>query len=80
MTTILAQKGQVVIPKLIRDQLGLAPGDDLEVWVDDDEEIILRPLRRRANHGLAKLLSNAPGPLEIPERGKELTPPAIELK
>ena len=76
MTTILAQKGQVVIPKSIRDQLGLTPGDDLEVWVDDNDEIILRAVRRRANHGLAKLLRNAPGPLEIPERSKELTPPA----
>lgn len=80
MTTILAQKGQVVIPKAVRDQLDLKPGDDFEVLVDGDEEIILRPLRKRANHGLADLLRNAPGPLEIPERETELPPAPLEFE
>ena len=73
MTTALAAKGQVVIPKAIRDSLGLSPGDDFEVWAEDDGEIIFRPLRKSANQGLADHLSLAPGELEIPERSKKVS-------
>lgn len=60
MTTVLAQKGQVVIPKSIREELELDTGDDFEAFVQDGE-IVLRPLQRRRNEGLAKLLLNPPG-------------------
>lgn len=70
MTTTMATKGQVVLPKAIRDQLGLSPGDDFEVWVDDCAEIVLRRIRKKPNAGLSKLLRHAPGPLEIPERDR----------
>ena len=32
--TRLTSKGQVTIPKEVRDELGLAPGDDVEFVVD----------------------------------------------
>jgi AbrB family looped-hinge helix DNA binding protein len=35
---------RVVIPKAIRDGLGIDPGDDLEL-ISSDEEIRLRPIR-----------------------------------
>jgi AbrB family looped-hinge helix DNA binding protein len=38
MTYKLGPKGQVVIPKTIRDHLGLQPGDELTV-VENDGEI-----------------------------------------
>lgn len=79
MTSVLAQKGQIVIPKAIRDELGLEAGDDFEVWVEG-EEIVLRPLGRKANRGLAQLLRNAPGPLDIPARLREDPPAPLELK
>jgi AbrB family looped-hinge helix DNA binding protein len=68
MTTSLAAKGQVVIPKAIRDALGLSPGDDFEVWAEENGEIVFRPIRKAANRGLADHLGLAPGDLEIPER------------
>ena len=35
-------KGQVTIPKPIRDHLGLAPGDEVEFAVDPDGQVVLR--------------------------------------
>ncbi|MBW6526316.1 AbrB/MazE/SpoVT family DNA-binding domain-containing protein [Sphingomonas sp. RHCKR7] len=44
-TTRLSDKGQVVVPKAIRDLKGWAPGLDLEV-VDAGDGVLLRPRRR----------------------------------
>lgn len=75
MTTSLATKGQIVIPKRIRDQLDLRPGDDFDVSLEGAGGILLRPLKRRGNVGLVKHLLNAPGEIEIPPRSRELPKP-----
>lgn len=43
--TKVSEKGQVVIPKEIRNKLGLAPGMILEVGIQDGK-VILEPARR----------------------------------
>lgn len=78
MTTVLAQKGQIVIPKSIRDQMNLEAGDDFEVYLLDGE-IVLRPLRKTRNQGLANVLLNPPGKLEIPERDQEGLPDPLNF-
>jgi AbrB family looped-hinge helix DNA binding protein len=42
--TILSKKGQVVIPKPIRDQLGLTPGTVLEVHIEG-KSVVLEPVQ-----------------------------------
>lgn len=43
METTLTSKGQVTIPKHIRDRLGLKPGSRLIFDVNKDGELVLRP-------------------------------------
>jgi antitoxin PrlF len=39
----LTSKGQMVIPKAIRDRLGLHPGDTLDFVVQDNGDVLIRP-------------------------------------
>lgn len=36
MTHTVGPKGQVVIPKRLREELGIEPGDEVEFWRDGD--------------------------------------------
>jgi antitoxin PrlF len=42
-TATLTSKGQTVIPKAIRDRLGLQPGDELDFVVQDNGDVLIRP-------------------------------------
>lgn len=43
-TAVLSTKGQIVIPREVREQQGLVPGTTFEVEVDDGC-VVLRPVR-----------------------------------
>ncbi len=72
MTTVLSQKGQIVLPSVVREQLGLQPGDDFEIWVTDDGAIMLRRITSPPNHGVVDHLVACPGELNVPERSQDL--------
>jgi antitoxin PrlF len=48
MSTTLTVKGQVTIPKNIRDYLRLAPGDRIDFAFSDDGSVRLSPVRKAA--------------------------------
>ena len=50
MTHRVGPKGQVVIPKELRDQIGLEPGDEVSFWLHDDH-VALRPAGRAELRG-----------------------------
>jgi AbrB family looped-hinge helix DNA binding protein len=78
MTTMLSQKGEIVLPAPLREQLHLVPGDDFEVAVEDEETITLRRISTPANRGLVDLLLAVPAPFEVPLRERDDTqPPAL---
>jgi AbrB family looped-hinge helix DNA binding protein len=43
-TTNMDKAGRIVLPKPVRDELGLGPGDSLELESSEDQ-IVLRPAR-----------------------------------
>lgn len=47
MTSRIGAKGQVVIPKAIRDQAQLHPGDEVEIEWDEDRIVIAARQRSR---------------------------------
>lgn len=48
MNTTLTIKGQVTIPKQLRDALGLTPGSQVQFALGKDGEVVLRKAGRRA--------------------------------
>lgn len=46
MTHRVGAKGQVVIPKELRDELGIGPGDEVSFWRHGDH-VAVRPAGRR---------------------------------
>lgn len=73
MTTVLSQKGQIVLPSAVREQLHLKPGQDFEIWIDDEDTITLRRICRPPNQGLVDHLLACPYPFDIPSRAEDST-------
>ncbi len=46
MTHRVGPKGQVVIPKELRDELGIEPGDEVSFWHHEDH-VAVRPASHR---------------------------------
>lgn len=42
-TATLNSKGQLTLPKAVRDRLRLGPGDRVDFIVEDDGTVVLRP-------------------------------------
>ena len=42
-TATLTSKGQLTLPKAIRDLLGVGPGDRVVFWEADDGKVIVEP-------------------------------------
>jgi len=49
MTVRVGAKGQVVIPKSIRDRVGLHPGDEVDFELRGEDEVVLVAVKRSAS-------------------------------
>lgn len=80
MTTTLQAKGQIVIPKELRERKRLRKGTDFLVIEDvSSEDIILRPIGKSSDDNLIEVLRACPvKEFEIPRRTRQL-PKKVEL-
>ena len=51
----ITTKGQVTIPKIIRESLKLNTGDKIEIIVTEEREAIIRPVSKRIDDIFCKL-------------------------
>jgi AbrB family looped-hinge helix DNA binding protein len=51
----LTTKGQITIPKIIRDSLKLNTGDKIEIVITEDREAIIRPVSKKVDDIFCKL-------------------------
>ncbi len=49
-TATLTSKGQITLPKSVRDRLGLGWGDRIEFIAADSGSVVLRPVGRRVRN------------------------------
>jgi antitoxin PrlF len=57
----LTRKGQVTIPKHLRDHLGLKPGCEIELVPIAGGDVLLKPARRRSKISFDKVRGSATG-------------------
>src|SRR5260370_17313996 len=74
-TSTLTSKGQITIPKELRDQLHLKKGSRLEFVVDASGRVILQPLNSDFRSLRGMIRSNRRRPVSIEEMNKAIPAP-----
>ena len=72
MSTTLTSKGQVTIPKHIREALGLEAGSRIEFEVDEQGRVVIKPTRPVAASRRKDRFESARGTATIPWRTDSL--------
>lgn len=67
MLATVTDKGQVTVPKEIRDRAGIAPGSKLDFQIADDGSLRVRVLARGAGNLFGLLQAPTTSPLSIEE-------------
>jgi len=61
----LTKKGQITIPKAVRDSLGLHTGDKVEFVVSESGEAFFKPVTRKVDDVYGKLYKPGRKPVSI---------------
>jgi len=72
MQAIITRRGQITLPKALRDRLHLSPGDRVEFVLDDNNVIRLIP-RTTSISQLKGMLPKPERPISIKEMAEAIT-------
>jgi AbrB family looped-hinge helix DNA binding protein len=72
MATTMTVKGQVTIPKKVREALRLSPGDDVDFDVNRDGQVVVHKAGRRPNSTKRDRFESARGKAQVKWRTDEL--------
>lgn len=61
----LTSKGQVTIPKVIRESLRLHAGDKVEFVITESKEALLRPITRKVDEVFGRLHKTGRKPISV---------------
>jgi AbrB family looped-hinge helix DNA binding protein len=75
--TTLTSKGQITLPKEIRERLGLKSGVRFECYVDRDQQVVLVPLTVKLEDLIGILPSSGP-PKSVEEINQDIEQAAVE--
>jgi AbrB family looped-hinge helix DNA binding protein len=71
-TATITTKGQITIPKAIRDSLMLSAGDKIEFVVIDKREALIRPVSKKVDEVFGMLYKQDREALSVDEMNKKL--------
>ncbi|MCK4244640.1 MAG: AbrB/MazE/SpoVT family DNA-binding domain-containing protein, partial [Candidatus Omnitrophica bacterium] len=63
----ITSKGQITIPKVVRDSLRLHPGDKVEFFITEGKEALLRPVTKKVDDVFGRLHKPGRKPVSIKE-------------
>jgi antitoxin PrlF len=66
-TATITTKGQITIPKKVRDDLHLNTGDVIEIVIIRDGEAIMRPVTKKVSEVFSKLRENVKRTVSVDE-------------
>jgi antitoxin PrlF len=72
MSTTMTVKGQVTIPKQVREALHLSPGDGVEFGVNPDGQVVVQKAHARSTAGRRSRFDAARGKAQVKWRTDEL--------
>ena len=70
--TTLASKGQITIPKFVRDSLALHAGDKIEFVLTENNEVLLRPVTKKVDEVFGRLFKADRPAIDIDEMDARL--------
>jgi AbrB family looped-hinge helix DNA binding protein len=76
MQSAITAKGQMTLPKPIRDHLGVKPGDRIKFFVHPDGTVVMLPKRPASE--LRGIVKSAAGPLTLEEMDEAIAAGALE--
>ena len=68
----LTNKGQVTIPRTIRESLGLHPGDKIEFVVLENGKSYIKPITKRVDDVFGRLQKPGMEPVSVDEMNEKL--------